>query len=493
MNNQDNKLAVSVLSTLIAGIALIYTLIMYHDIIFAVAGVSVLFLITAYILTQNVISFITRRNTSLNMQLRKCIDDISTQLEVINSSQSQIGKATYLYTRQAAKAVSTLENNYSESQEALYRNLTSLSSAQNKATKLMIKYDQNNTMKLISTIKDLRQHISDTMVQGFDQIQPNNDEVVAALQAIVDYLKTQSKLMDQSMGLQLNNVAHELQNISSSIQRVQVPVANVMPIPPTTATTVMPNSNPVEEVATEEVVDVAEEIPEDISVEETTPVTEEIPEDISVEETTPVAEEIPEELSVEEATPVAEEIPGDILVEEATPVTEEIPEELSVEEATPVAEEIPEDISVEETSPVVEETPVGETAAVDTLPDITDETTTNTILDEATPEEEHTADTEEAEAFTPTFTVVGKSDEPAVPAEEPAPEPVSVAPVSDDPNKQLSADEIAALFAAAEPAPKKEQPAPEPTPEPVSVTPVSDDPNKQLSPDEIAALFAQMN
>ena len=63
----------------------------------------------------------------------------------------------------------------------------------------------------------------------------------------------------------------------------------------------------------------------------------------------------------------------------------------------------------------------------------------------------------------------------------------AVTPVSDDPNKQLSPDEIAALFAQAS------APAAEPAkePEPVAVTPVSDDPNKQLSPDEIAALFAQ--
>ena len=76
-------------------------------------------------------------------------------------------------------------------------------------------------------------------------------------------------------------------------------------------------------------------------------------------------------------------------------------------------------------------------------------------------------------------------------------------PVTDDPNRQLSPDEIAALFAASEPTPKSDeearieeqkmdealaaQAAAAPT-----VTPVSDDPNKQLSPDEIAALFASL-
>ena len=109
-------------------------------------------------------------------------------------------------------------------------------------------------------------------------------------------------------------------------------------------------------------------------------------------------------------------------------------------------------------------------------------------------------------------------------AEEPAQEPVKVEPVSDDPNKQLSPDEIAALFASAAPAPTKEEPevAEEPAQEalppkkktlsptftvvgkdepadtkaeeePAPATPtVGDmsDPSEQLSPDEIVALFA---
>ncbi|MGN0153628.1 MAG: hypothetical protein ACI4A3_04205, partial [Lachnospiraceae bacterium] len=201
MHKDDNKLALSVLATLISGIALIYTLIMFHNIIFAVAGMSLLFIITAYILTQNLIAFSNMRNKSLNVQLKNCIDDISNQLEAMNGAQSQLGKATYLYTRQAAQAVATLENNYTESQEALYKNLASLSNAQNKATKLMIKYDQNNTTKLIATIKDMRNHLSETMIQGFDQIQPNNDEIVSVLEDIVAYLKSQPNNMDQTLGL----------------------------------------------------------------------------------------------------------------------------------------------------------------------------------------------------------------------------------------------------------------------------------------------------
>ena len=67
-----------------------------------------------------------------------------------------------------------------------------------------------------------------------------------------------------------------------------------------------------------------------------------------------------------------------------------------------------------------------------------------------------------------------------------------------DPNKNLSADEIAALFenmgGDIEPEPAKEEPKPEETPIAEEKPPMPDlsDPNKNLSADEIAALFANM-
>lgn len=89
--------------------------------------------------------------------------------------------------------------------------------------------------------------------------------------------------------------------------------------------------------------------------------------------------------------------------------------------------------------------------------------------------------------------------------EEEAPEELPMPDLS-DPNKTLSPDEIAALFSNAEsvaaPEPEEEQepevevemePVPETAPEEEKPTmPDLSDPNKTLSPDEIAALFANM-
>lgn len=498
MNKPENKLAFSVLATLTTGIALIYTFIMFHRILFAVVGVSILFLITAYILVQNIVAYITMRNKSMNVQIKNYIDDISQQIETMNGAQSKLGKATYLYTRQAAEKVSTLENNYAESQAALYKNLSTITNTQNKATKLMIKYDLNNTTKLISTIKDMRNHLSETMVQGFDQIQPNNDDVVAVLNDIVSYLKSQPQQMNQGLSIQLNNVAHELQNISTSIQQVQVP-ANTVPTqasanptnysaPSYTATDIVNT----ETIPTESTFD-QEPVPEATNV-----ITEEavMPETIMTEEAAPIQETASTDITEN----VTDTIPSvDTIEETITPdiSATDIPATENTSETS--ANTIPDDTVAEPTEAAVAENPADDIPTSDNMSGIAGKSSNDMLsADEIaalfaaadpTPKKEDpvTEEAEEEEPFTPTFTVVGKSTEPVEEAEE----PTNVATIgdvlaSDDPNRQLSADEIAALFAAADPAPKKEEPVAAEVP----ATPVTDDPNRQLSPDEIAALFA---
>ncbi len=88
-------------------------------------------------------------------------------------------------------------------------------------------------------------------------------------------------------------------------------------------------------------------------------------------------------------------------------------------------------------------------------------------------------------------------------AETPSPAPSPETNEAADSNKQLSPDEIAALFAQAAPATEPEPANDEPdislddilndkTEESSPTAAVSDDSNKQLSPEEIAALFASM-
>ena len=432
MNKQNNKLALSVLAALTTGIALIYTLILYHDIIFAVAGMSVLFLITAFILTQNLIALSTMKSKSSNVHIKECLDDISTQLEAINSSQSQIGKATYLYTKQTAEVITRLEDNYAESQMTLYKNLSSLSNLQNKATKLIIKYDQNNTTKLISTIKDLRNQLSETLIQGFDQIQPNNAEIISVLEDIVAYLKSQPNGINETMGLQLNNIAHELQNVSSSIKQVQIP----MPEPQVLEEPILsPNID----------ADIPADDPEEPIISPS--IDADIPADELEELISPSAS-----MQTETTNDTLDQITAELLE------TEDI---AGLENDTPSVSLPPDKNPNDMLSP--------------------DEIAALFAATEPTP------DKKEEASFTPTFTVVGKSE----PEEEISFEtniPTDINTLDENPNKQLSPDEIAALFAAADPAPKKENPK---NTVAAAANPSADS-NKNLSPDEIAALFASL-
>ena len=135
------------------------------------------------------------------------------------------------------------------------------------------------------------------------------------------------------------------------------------------------------------------------------------------------------------------------------------------------------------------------------------------VVENIEPEvEESTAKEIEPEVEEPAVEEAVVEPEPIVEESVTEPEPVveeiKVEPVSEDPNKQLSADEIAALFASVgasteepvveetvvEPEPIVEERVTEPEPvvEEIKVEPVSEDPNKQLSADEIAALFASI-
>ena len=216
----------------------------------------------------------------------------------------------------------------------------------------------------------------------------------------------------------------------------------------------------------------------------------------------PVVEPVVEEPMpvVEEPEPIIEEPAPEPVVEEAAPVVEE-PEPV-VEEPEPIIEEPAPEPVVEEPAPVVEEP----APAAAPEPDLSDpnkqlspdeiaalfasmsdngaDKTSEPVVEEPAPVVEEAAPViEEPEPVV---------EEPAPVVEEPAP---AAAPKPDlsDPNKQLSPDEIAALFASM--TDEVTDSAPQPAVEEPPKAPEADlsDPNRQLSPDEIAALFSSMS
>ena len=230
----------------------------------------------------------------------------------------------------------------------------------------------------------------------------------------------------------------------------------------------------------------------------------------------PAMEAIPEPESVQANE--SEQIPEPIPVNEPEPVVEtpHIPEPEPAEEV--ITEPVTETPHVPEPEPVVEPSPAAAEAVADT---------TNSDPNRQLSADEIAALFASANAGAtepesePAEKVITEpvTEAPHVPEPEPVvePSPVAEEAVADttnsDPNRQLSADEIAALFASAnagatepesEPAEKvitepvteaPQAPEPEPVSEPEPAkSPVVDlnNTNRNLTPDEIAALFSSM-
>ena len=224
---------------------------------------------------------------------------------------------------------------------------------------------------------------------------------------------------------------------------------------------------------------------------------------------------------------------------QSAPAMEAIPEPESVQANE--SEQIPEPIPVNEPEPVVETPHVPEPEPVSETPHIPEP---EPVVEPGPAAEEAVADTTNsdpnrqlsADEIAALFASAnaGATEPESEPAEEVITEPVIEAPqapepepvvepgpaaeavadtTNSDPNRQLSADEIAALFASAnagatepesEPAEKvitepvteaPQAPEPEPVSEPEPAkSPVVDlnNTNRNLTPDEIAALFSSM-
>ena len=164
---------------------------------------------------------------------------------------------------------------------------------------------------------------------------------------------------------------------------------------------------------------------------------------------------------------------------QAAPVMEPIPEPV-VEEATIVEPEPePEPVAVIEPEPVIE-APVPE-PVVEPSPAEEEAVADTTNSD---PNRQLSAD-EIAALFASANGGTGEAE-----SEPPAEEAVADT-TNSDPNRQLSADEIAALFASANGGNGEAES--EPAAEEAVADTTNSDPNRQLSADEIAALFASAN
>ena len=304
--------------------------------------------------------------------------------------------------------------------------------------------------EILSVCKD---EISSVQKDGKEQEHSQDKEIAAKLQEIIIAMK--------DMELRLNQTIMNSQKVVVSQPQVSVPVAT--PVEPQPApqnhveeTPVEPEISPEPEESMEPEPEISPDLEESMEPEpEISPEPEESLEpEISLEP----EEDMEPEISLEPEEDMEPEILPDIPEEEDLKPEEEPPIMAADEIIPPDPEE-----AIEEAEELVEPDPIPEEAIVD------------------------------------------EADDENLPEEELPP-----MPDLSDPNRSMSPDEIAALFAnmgndnnadkVEEPAEETVEPEdiPEPIEEPEAVkeAPLQPeepaDPNKALSPDEIAALFASM-
>ena len=314
--------------------------------------------------------------------------------------------------------------------------------------------------EILSVCKD---EISSVQKDGKEQEHSQDKEIAAKLQEIIIAMK--------DMELRLNQTIMNSQKVVVSQPQVSVPVAT--PVEPQPAP-----QNHVEETPVEP--EISPEPEESMEPEpEISPDLEENPEP-------EILPDLEESLEPEISLEPEEDMEPEISLEPE----EDMEPEISLEPEEDMEPEILPDIPEEEDLKPEEEPPI--MAADEIIPPDPEE-----AIEEAEELVEPDPIPEEA--------IVDEADDENLPEEELPP-----MPDLSDPNRSMSPDEIAALFAnmgndnnadkVEEPAEETVEPEdiPEPIEEPEAVkeAPLQPeepaDPNKALSPDEIAALFASM-
>lgn len=302
--------------------------------------------------------------------------------------------------------------------------------------------------EILSACKD---EISSVQKDGKEQEHSQDKEIAAKLQEIIIAIK--------DMELRLNQTIMNSQKVVVSQPQVSVPVAT--PVEPQPAPQNHVEETPVEpEISPEpeESMEPEPEISPDLEENPEPEISPELEENPEPEILPDLEESLEPEISLEPEEDMEPEILPDIPEEESFEPEEEPPVMAADEIIPPDPEE-----AIEEAEELVEPDPIPEDAIVD------------------------------------------EADDENLPEEELPP-----MPDLSDPNRSMSPDEIAALFAnmgndnnadkVEEPAEETVEPEdiPEPIEEPEAVkeAPLQPeepaDPNKALSPDEIAALFASM-
>lgn len=394
-----------------------YCLLQYHDQLLVVLIASAIFLATAYLVLK---SLANRFAKPVQVDKEPSQKELAMEQSITEymETTTKLAKANYVTIKKQADTMDALMLQLAEAQQANQLLLEQLSDEYKKSAKGIIKYNHDNTVQIISSLNENAKAITEMISQEQESLSASIEKSLSNVLSSSNK-STQDEMHELTRALELNltSITHELDQISSSIR--SIPATSAIPVMAS-----MPQET-LTPTAKEEITD------------------------------------IPEEPALAETEFISAEDLDQDYIDSLLGFTSE-----------PASD-----------SDTITELPIGEANG------------TEDILSEDIPDVP--------------ISLAEESEESEEEPKEESKEATVSMPDPSDPNKQLSPDEIAALFAnadsivaSANDEPEGEsEPEPEPEPEPF-VEPVveekppmpdlSGDSNKQLSPDEIAALFAAL-
>lgn len=389
------------LFTIITTIATIYCLLQYRESVLIIGIASLLLLFSAFWLFTCITRISLEKERAANdvgkeQRERMNYEGMKLQGEELIRLVNNFGKGIYVYNKRTSECMQALFDHTIQTQQANEQLVNLLMQNQTKTAKFQVKYGQEDTSRLLAAMKD-----------NYEKLNQNLEQSIAALQAG----EPASEGTDPAILNYLNELSGKLAEINASVQSLQTQLDEISEKAATPVVITAPqpeavNVNAPSAETTDPVLDTIEELLEQVTsdspVAEATEPVAEVPEPAVVEEPVVNVAEAPE--------PVVAESPAANVAETPEPVVAEAPAANVVETPEPVA-----------AAPVEEPAPVAEPVV---------EATTATPV--------------EATAATVTETTATA----AAPVVEEAPAKPAMPDLSGDPNKQLSPDEIAALFAS---------------------------------------------
>jgi hypothetical protein len=441
MNSLYKRIITLGMISVTAVLAWIYCMVAFPKQLVYLAIISLVVVVSLYALLNALTGLNIEKEKKTQAYLRQTANEIVNRIQENDNSEEtyRLFRATYVQIRKSNKTISTIAEEVEHGHEqdivaakAQHDEVCMLMADYiNKATKVIVKYNENNNNRLIETVDTLSAQVAEL------KLAIGGDENATG----EDYTEILTGIMNKLDNIKVNVAQSTVDDVTVKEQL----------------------EDAVETLASQEPQDTADDFDEE---DESIILAQQAIQALRGNNVAETAVE-PEPETVAEPTPEPEPESEAVAESEPTPAVSDDPnKQLSADEIAALFAASKEERRAES----------DDDFKVEDHPEAMDQNLINALLG-----------LEDANASEPT---PAPEPEP-VPEPTSAPEPVAVTPVSDDPNKQLSADEIAALFASANAAPTP-APEPEPEPEPTSAPVLSDDPNKQLSADEIAALFASM-